>query len=80
MNQPSTSNYICVTNTSSAQASNNENIKYPSIRENSISGFSKGGFVVDELLYDTNTTKERRIKTFYAQVLDIDEHSNAIRL
>lgn len=70
---------ICVTNTSSTQKSNNENAKHPSIRENSILRFLKENFVVAEFLYDTNTPNER-MKTFYPQVLDIDEHSDPIRL
>lgn len=55
MNQPSTSNDKCVKNNSPALTSDEKNIKQPPIEENTISGFSKGVFVVVELLYDPNT-------------------------
>jgi hypothetical protein len=54
-------------------------VKSLSTQEFSVSGFYKGDFVVANLLYNVNTSKEG-IKKFYAQIEDIDENSDPIQL
>lgn len=74
--QPSTSNSKCIPYThSGCQAS----IKRPTVIEQcKISGLSKGNFVVANLLYNSNSSKEQ-MKKFYAKIIDINENSDPIK-